>query len=249
METIAYQLTTCSGLIVSPRSALAFYRDLDEFSLEKVEDSEYLAKSRLKVIYPFYQYGIYTAYNPEGAAYYLPGSSVKGALCRGTSVEGGLMSDDILIPGSYIVLRNIYKVQYLEENTQACFAPFFDNVGVEMVRADSPLQGQLILPDRNSANALITAANKSAKIKIGQMLEYLSELAKREYKEEMTKKLHTIIENLSPYLENDHIILLGGYKGLLHSMEIKDPSAVTNSGVFIDPEKDLPYGLAEIEFI
>ena len=50
METIAYQLTTCSGLIVSPRSALAFYRDLDEFSLEKVEDSEYLAKSRLKVI-------------------------------------------------------------------------------------------------------------------------------------------------------------------------------------------------------
>ena len=91
METIAYQLTTCSGLIVSPRSALAFYRDLDEFSLEKVEDSEYLAKSRLKVIYPFYQYGIYTAYNPEGAAYYLPGSSVKGALCRGTSVEGGLM--------------------------------------------------------------------------------------------------------------------------------------------------------------
>ena len=79
------------------------------------------------------------------------------------------------------------------------------------------------------------------------MLEYLSELAKREYKEELTKKLHTIIENLSPYLENDHIILLGGYKGLLHSMEIKDPSAVTNSGVFIDPEKDLPYGLAEIE--
>ena len=70
-----------------------------------------------------------------------------------------------------------------------------------MVRADSPLQGQLILPDRDSANALITAANKSAKIKIGQMLEYLSELAKREYKEELTKKLHTIIENLSPYLE------------------------------------------------
>lgn len=57
METIAYQLTTCSGLIVSPRSALAFYRDLDEFSLEKVEDSEYLAKSRLKVIYPFTSMG------------------------------------------------------------------------------------------------------------------------------------------------------------------------------------------------
>lgn len=247
METISYHLTPCSGLIVSPRSALAFYKDLDEFSLEKVEDSEYLAKNRLKVIYPFYQYGIYTAYNPDAAEYYLPGSSIKGALCRGTSVEGGLMSDDVRIPGNYIVLRNLYKVQYLEEVAEACFAPFFDNVGVEMVRAGSTLQGQMILPDFDSANALITAANKSTKIKIGQMLEYLNELAKRKYKEELTKKLHTIIENLSPYLENEHVILVGGYKGLLHSMEVKDPSMVTNGGVFIDPEKDLPYGLAEID--
>ena len=54
MEWISYRIKTLSSLIVSPRSALAFYNELEEFHLES--DPEYLS-GEIKVIYPFYQYG------------------------------------------------------------------------------------------------------------------------------------------------------------------------------------------------
>ena len=67
----------------SPRSGQALYKEIDEFCLSpyvKIPDTKDDEKHEVKVVYPFYQYGEYEKYDPEHANYYLPGSSVKGAL-------------------------------------------------------------------------------------------------------------------------------------------------------------------------
>lgn len=252
METISYQLTTRSSLIVSPRSDLAFYADLEQFSSDKIEaDSDYLKKERLKVIYPFYQYGSYETYNPNDAVYYLPGSSIKGALNPETAVARNVMVDDILISNNHMVLRNIYKVQYLDDTEKASFDVFFDHVGVEMVKVDVTLEGEFRVSDCRLMEKILEDANKSARIRMGQMKEYLSWLVDREYnKDKLRETLQEAIHNLSPLLEQKNIFLLGGYKGLLHAMLPTDLDQVIESmgsAVYLDKQTMLPYGLVTIE--
>lgn len=248
METISYQLTTKSSLIISPRDSLAFYKELKEFSPQQVkDDSNYLMVNKLKVIYPFYQYGMYTQYNPDSAEYYLPGSSVKGALCQGSAASTTLMVDDIEIPNEDIVLRNLYKVQYLNDDKNACFKPFFDHVGVEMVRAGASLEGEFNLDGTEQAKTLLTAANELTRIKMRQMKEYLCELEKGDYRQGLSEYFRQTVEKLSSLLDDGNIFLLGGYKGLLHSMEVRGALLDTAGAVFLDPETGLPHGLVTIE--
>ncbi len=250
MEKFAYKLTTLSSLVVSPRNNAAFYEALEGFSPREIKnDSKYLSKDKLKIIYPFYRYGEYIAYMPERAEYYLPGTSIKGALCQGSTVSGGFMVDDMLIPGNEIVLRNLYKAQYLEDTQKAYFGVFFENVGVEMIRANTELMSEFYIKEKDTAETLLRAANQSTKARIAQMLKYLREITKKGYKEELLCALHGVEEKLSPLVDINDIFLFGGYKGLQHSLDIKNASQEIEGAIFIDPETMLPHGLVRIEFI
>lgn len=256
MEKLAYKLKTLSSLIVSPRANVAFYGELDEFTLDKIKENSLddgkgnkitLAKDKLKVIYPFYQYGEYVAYAPDNAAYYLPGSSVKGALLQGDSVTGSFMADDVLISNEHIVLRNLYKAQYLKNEEQACFAVFFENVGVEMIKADVELKGEFYLSGKTAAKTLLEAANESTKVKIQQMLGYIGRLKTRGYSKEVLCNFNELSGRLSDLLKTNDTFLLGGYKGLLHTMKLESFPIENAGAVFFDPETMLPHGLVKIE--
>lgn len=258
MEKLAYKLKTLSSLIVSPRANVAFYRELDEFTLDKIKENSLddgkgnkitLLKDKLKIIYPFYQYGEYVAYAPDNAAYYLPGSSVKGALLQGDSVTGSFMADDVLISNEHIVLRNLYKAQYLkdEKKERACFGVFFENIGVEMIKAKVELKGEFYLSGKAAAKTLLEAANESTKVKIQQMLGYLGELKTRGYSKEVLCNFSELSGRLSDLLKTNDTFLLGGYKGLLHTMKVESSPLENSGAVFLDPETMLPHGLVKIE--
>ncbi|MEA4845904.1 MAG: hypothetical protein VB106_01595 [Clostridiaceae bacterium] len=247
MEKFTYKLVTLSSLIVSPRSNAAFYEELNDFTLQEIKNET--IKAKLKVIYPFYQYGEYDAYAPETAEYYLPGASIKGALSQGSAVLDGFMVDDVSIHNDSIVLRNLYKAQYLEDEQKACFNIFFENVGVEMIKAAVKLTGEFYINGREKAEALLKEASISTKVKINQMLGYLRELEKREYSEELLCELHKADDNLSSLLDANDIFLFGGYKGLLHSMKFEGSPQEIASAVFLDLQTMLPHGLVKIGLI
>lgn len=236
MQKISYTITTQSSLIVSPRANLAFYNSLD-------------SSSEFKVIYPFYQYGQYCEYKPLSAEYYLPGSSVKGAVFRHNSftTPGRLMVDDISIPNKYIVLRNLYKVQYLDKEQDACYDKFFPHVGVEMVKAYAELYGELYIDSLTAAQALLTDANKLTHSKMRKMCEYLCAIkGNTSYEQKLRNEIKKAVDNLSLLLKANDIFLLGGYKGLFHSIRPENLSQENSSAVFLDPETMLPHGLVKI---
>lgn len=248
MEKITYKLTVLSSLIASPRANAAWYRELGEFSEEDVKQENWQNKNQLKVIYPFYQYGEYRKYAPDSANYYLPGSSVKGMLRRGEGNRNKeLMADDVEIPNDKIVLRNLYKAQYLyqEDRSLAAIKPFFENVGVEMVQAGTQLWGDIYGISQASICSLFSAANVAAKAKLANMLEYLLNHTKEGRSEELVHQFQEIIDAMRPLQRNDNIFLLGGYKGLLHSLAYQS----TKSAVFLDTETKMPHGLVKIELV
>lgn len=249
METIYYELKTRSSLIVSPRASLAFYRELGQFDTPKGDPNFLKNQESLGVIYPFYQYGLYEAYHPDTAQYYLPGSSIKGALCQGTAGAGNLMADDIPVPKEFITLRSIYKAQYLDDASKhPTFGAFFDHVAVEMIKAGSPLKGSFNHDNSEAVRALLKSANRATRRKIGQMRAYLNTLIKKGVSNETLREvLNEAANGLTDLEKNKNVLLLGGYKGLLHSIEVKGFPLETAGAVYLDPETNLPHGLAEIE--
>ncbi len=251
MEKMTYKLTAISSLIASPRSNAAWYKDLDGFSLSQVNaKADYLEKSKLKVIYPFYQYGEYTEYAPESAEYYLPGTSVKGMLCQGTSTPVNLMVDDVQVHRGKIVLRNLFKAQYLKDEQKACFGVFFENVGVEMIKAGTELTGEIYIRDKELAKELFYYANQSTKVKLKQMKEYLHECIQKNYSQDLLGKFCGVIQKMNTLLEDEDLFLLGGYKGLLHSMNIKKidySEQKSRYAIYLDIETMMPHGLIRAE--
>ena len=259
MKKITYTMEFLSSAIVSPRAGQAFYYGIDTFCREPVlcpSDSDPKGEKAVKVVYPFYQYGMYEKYHPDHAEYYLPGSSVKGALLQKNEKKIHIMADDIPVNREQIVLKNLVKAQYVDQYNEACFKPFFDNVGVEMLKAGSRLSGDLYLEDNTVFEEILEGANSATAEKICQMCGYLEKLTKNEYKDTTFKdKLKKLLENLYPLAKRKDIILVGGYKGLLHSILLEadrlDKKQRENRergcGIFLDCEKKLPHGLVSMQ--
>lgn len=241
MKEIKYEMQTLSSLILSPRSGQALYKDVDEF--ETASEVSNNKGKEVNCIYPFYQYGEYKKYHPKDAEYYIPGSSVKGALLKDNN-RNILMADDIQVKNSDIVLRNLYKAQHIQEKATAEFSVFFENVGVEMIKAGANLQGSLYLKDDVEFSTILKSANEDTRRKMKQIQAYLQEVLKRQYSTEGFKDiLRKINTGLSCVLKCDNVILLGGYKGLLHSILLDAKQEEYSNGIYIDNEKNLPHGI------
>lgn len=272
MIEVKYKITIKSSLIISPRSDRAFYRDLDNSIEEKcIKDinNKCLNYDKLKIIYPFYRYGIYDSYSPEKAEYYIPGTSVKGALTnpvgKRTNKDIKLMVDDIKINNDMIVLRNLYKIQYINDpGKKTVLKSFFDNVGVEMVKGsqgNGTLTGKLYTDSMETVKDLLENANSVTKKKMERMVNYLKKI-KKDIKENNTSTektddgndIQTVINNLNNLTENksdkskikeEYLLFLGGYKGLINSICLNENKAI-DSAVFIDCATMLPHGLVSI---
>lgn len=252
MKKITYTMELLSSLIVSPRSGQAFYKGIDEFCMSPdawIPDNKSNEKHEVKVVYPFYQYGNYEKYDPEHTDYYLPGSSVKGALLHQKMSGNHLMADDVPVPNSRVVLRNLWKAQFLEEENKAKFAPFFDNVGIEMIKDKTEMEGDIYLEKNIEFSDILEQAAKDTKDKINQMCAYLQMLLMRKYRnEDLKENLHMIEQKLSSLSNERGVLLLGGYKGLLHSILLDYNYNMTEltGGLFIDPETLLPHGVVKV---
>ena len=261
MKKITYSMELLSSLIVSPRAVQALYYGIDIFRKEPLLDpSADTPKRTAKVVYPFYQYGEYKVYDPEHTEYYLPGSSVKGALLqkngeRIRQEKVHLMADDILIDRKRIVLRNLEKAQNVDQCDNACFNPFFDNVGVEMLKADSELCGELYLEDNTAFEKILEDANRATVGKIHQMCEYLGKFINTGYNEQFCSDVSIMLKELCSLEKSEDIILVGGYKGLLHSILLKNQNqrgqkrkenGQPGNGIFLDRDTGLPHGLVRM---
>lgn len=251
MKKISYTMELLSSLIISPRSAHALYKDVDDFfPSTNIKTTEKNLLQAISIIYPFYQYGAYEKYDPDNTEYYLPGSSIKGAFKQNNKKLNHFMADDIVVPYQCIVLRHLWKAQYLEdiEVSKAKFDTFFENVGIEMIKDETNLKGEVYLEDTIQFSEILNNANEDAKNKMNQMCEYLNNLQKKGYTNEVLKKnLHDIVDKLSSLKEEDNVILIGGYKGLLHSIVLGDIAEIKGA-LFIDSTTMLPHGLVRINF-
>lgn len=246
MEKITYKMTLLSSLIVSPRGSCALYTDMDDFVVRPVIDDGDRSQKEVKVVYPFYQYGEYRKYDPVHAVYYLPGSSVKGAF-QNPQKRVHFMSDDVIVPNKQVVLRNLYKVQKLEETKKATYEAFFPNVGIEMLRDGTELLGTLYMDNKKQFESLLLDANQQTRRKIKQMREYIQRLLSQKYPDSVLLILNHTEQDLAVQENKKDLILLGGYKGLLHSMVLDKNASGETGGLFIDDHTKRFHGLVRVD--
>lgn len=237
----SYHLNVLSAVILSPREQEAFYTDST-------------GEKNFNIIYPFYQYGTYEKYDTENAQYYIPGSSVKGAIG-----EAQIMVDDIPVPGQSIDLRHLYKVQNIPEhgreaegNGKIKVEKFFPKIGVEMLRAGTQLDGELFCCQ--DINGILGRAHMETIKKLESWSDRFpaeqplcSSIQKLEDKEE-EKEFERVKQNINSIINgkgNSYLILLGGYKGKLLSHVFE--KEVEKCGVYVDKKTFLPHGLVEIK--
>ena len=152
---VKLKITTISSLILSPRMEKALYKGVDYKNInENIKNSNI---DNINIIYPFYSYEERNLL-PENEflyaqEYYIPASSLKGALLSGTkneddnSFRSSILFQDIKISNENIELKNLYKFQYLYQNDKKKnkdnkqktiyktpkYSSFFPSIAIEMV--------------------------------------------------------------------------------------------------------------------
>ncbi|MBU5442520.1 hypothetical protein [Paenibacillus sp. MSJ-34] len=248
LRKFKYRLKTCSTLALSPRDHHGFYQSAGDFAIEDMVADSDLDKSRVNIIYPFYQYGTYSRYEPQRTTYYIPGSSIKGALAVQRSETGlpRLQVDDIRIESEDLRLYHLYKVQNQES---AKIDVFFPNVAVEMLNADSLYSGELFCdrePDRYFREAQQTTRSKLHQLiqKIDNIYDQIIDEKSRSILSALRQNTHDLLDGLGGVNNSAFTLLLGGYKGLVLSVELNNTDY--HSAIYLDMKKKLPHGLVQV---
>ena len=295
----SYTLTTKSYLALSPRASMAFYREI-HFDKNITFGEE---KRLYNTIYPFYQYGDYSMYDPGSADYYIPGSAIKGALCSGeNSIKDEslkLMVDDIILTDrenendseTKTEVISLSKTQYFhdllstpkykqDKSKIPKIADFFaETVGIEVIKKDIILKGSFLYDGDDIEEFLkrvyerTSIKRKNYILQMDNLLKKLKEISTAKPKpvtnfanihvaENLSdlKKINEGIKNTMCHLKTiknafeginmDKCIFLGGYKGLLRSLEttatdkIAAEKLMDQSAIFVDTE-ELPLGIVE----
>lgn len=247
MNKYKYTLNTLSKVILSPRDHNGFYESAGDFR-----------KENINIIYPFYQYGAYDKYDPERASYYIPGSSIKGAILSNlpNQQQGKIIVDDVHIKNyKDIEISKLKKIQYISEDTakSANIKEFFPNVGVEMLNKKVELNGEIF--SKNEIGDYFSLANQRTISILEQYKNKTDNITFDNENSEGALLYKELKENISGLLEkikkHDSIkctIILGGYKGLLLSKVFKTEvlNKDFNSAVYVDDDAKLPYGLVTL---
>lgn len=254
-----YRIKTYSTLILSPRDHHGFYLAAGDFTREDVVDAESLSglkevSDKVNIIYPFYQYGTYSKYEPKRAQYYIPGSSIKGAL--GTKKIDNdvlkLMVDDIRLKNEHIHLSHLIKVQYRSpnKNGSAYIDTFFPNVAVEMLKAGVSYIGELYInQEREELVNYLQRAEQITFTKLSQLISKIQQLYDQMNSEEDRSILAKLQQNIQHAMNNqgDHedgfMLLIGGYKGNILAAEWNQD---VESAIYLDMDKKLPHGLVQV---
>lgn len=248
-----YELTVLSNVILSPREKEGIFLDDDQ--------KKKCTLDNINIIYPFYQYGMYDEYDKENAKYYIPGSSLKGSVFKGKSK---ILVDDIAIPHARIKLKKLNKVQHIpkkgqeesdEKQKQMILDTYFPNIGIEILEGNGkPFEAAFYSEEDIKERLLEVHEDSRRKIeKLIQKIEdsivlnsFHKEKSERSQKCEM--KLKEVQNNLKEILKNrketEYLFFLGGYKGLLLTRTFEEMPE--KSAIYIDKDKNLPYGLCKI---
>lgn len=254
-EKYTYRLKTLSKLVLSPRDQHGYYLDAEDFKKEDIA-LNHDDQKKVKIIYPFYQYGDYSYYCPESTQYYIPGSSLKGTILSNFSdqLTFKLMVDDIRIESKDLQLTHLSKLQNLSNETgrKIKLDVFFPNIAVEMLKAESEYSGELFSDEK--IEKYLHEAQCGTKTKLEQLknrlnlidysrLDEVTEIHVSTFRRNIESVLHVINEK-----SNDSFILvLGGYKGLALSGIFNETDF--DSAIYIDQSVYLPHGLVEISKI
>ena len=245
-----FTLNPLSTIILSPREQSCFLCNNKEMKKINGQDGRFSYTDSIKFVYPFYQYGMYEEYEPSNAQYYIPGSSIKGAV--GSSL---ISFDDIRVDGQNISLRNLYKLQNIRTDSaeeKPKLGIFFPKVAIETLDSGTELNGELFTGE--NPVAVLQDAQQRSTDKLKQLLKQINAILlkyegeSREIKEKdilclMKSKLETLLREISSTDQRRYLIILGGYKGLNLSGVFPHEAA---GAIYIDTENKLPHGLAWI---
>lgn len=147
------KITTISRVFTSPRANEALYKGIDFPQKSSPHSLKISGETEYSVIYPFYRqqdpnFGL----NTDRMRYYIPASSIKGALAiQKEEDRRKIFCSDIFLEEKDICLGNVYKFQYImkeedsppdqDESTVVTktfqkspqYEVFFPNVGMEMI--------------------------------------------------------------------------------------------------------------------
>lgn len=266
MKRYQYRLQTLSCLALSPRDHQGYYRAAQEFRLEELNLSPHgdkfeTAADKINIIYPFYQYGAYPGYDPDHTDYYIPGSSIKGAILANESKSVGertksrLMVDDISLRAEHLHLHRLYKVQNMAPESESAIEldEFFPNVAVEMLARDSEYVGEMF-GDGEHIRGCLSRAQAATERKLTGYVELLKspKTKDRKINENTYLKINNMVENIDKLLDEmkkgkSFTLLLGGFKGLALSREISNIDNA-KSAIYVDHVEGsyLPHGLVRI---
>ena len=279
-----YSLTTLSRVIISPRGSTAFYKDIDF----KKED---IGNKNNNIIYPFYRYGEYDEYTPQKARYYIPASSIKGALLSNESKtleKSQIFLEDIPVTYHNIELGTLIHASHIEflfpkdatnnanqndvnsnaqndkvdEGKQPCFEEFFGKVvGLEMLQKGITLTGQY------TSSALPLSIDNMHRFTMKKLVNYITQIdaiyRKAQELSYSDKGKNIFLETLGflrnnvediykggkRYSTGEGLMFLGGYKGLLRSLNTsKSEELEDRSAIFVDSQGEdaLPFGIVKI---
>ena len=261
---------TISPVILSPRMEKALYKGVD-FKEIIMKDTKIEKVENINIIYPFYSYDDRDLLSESNFSYsneyYIPASSLKGALLGSkkdeeeNSFRSKLLFHDVKIRD--IKLKNLYKFQYLyekkynnETNKIPKYTVFFPGVAIEMLESKKEFESEILMKSSEIEKIFYDKLKENfgiTKIKLKNYIDEIDKIKKQEKnQEEYMKKLNKIKCNIQKQLDsNKNMIFLGGYKGILGSLSQSDLSQqnkeprITN-GFYIDEETLLPYGLVEV---
>lgn len=254
-----YQLKTISKLVLSPREHQGYYLAAGDFEAKQVKlaykATETSDVESIKIIYPFYQYGAYNGYRPQDTQYYIPGSSIKGAICadlqKPTTFK--LMVDDIAITSSdSLKLNHLYKLQHASDSNekQGKLELFFPNVAVEMLEAETECAGELFYDQAElkqylaNAQAQTIAKLEGLALQIDAILKLLLSEKTRAALEQVLFNVKNRIEIAKASEGKVFLLLLGGFKGLVLSGV--SGQGIDKSAIYVDHDTFLPHGLVQL---
>ena len=264
MNKYNLKLKSISKIVVSPRSLKTLYKDVDFEEKDMIKPYLNILeedKKKITVIYPFYNYNNKIEKMIKNPEYYLPGSSVKGAIFFG---EKDIRCDDIKLKKEDIVLDLLHKIiDYDEEKCQKNeknlkipkYKVFFENLGVEMINFDREFETTIVSLKEKDISKMLKEVNKKTidklkkfNIKISKVLNCLKNSEEKAAIDELKKISNKIGEKIKEFDNNEKnkiIAFIGGFKGKVGTIyQMKED---TGTGLYFDNETHLPYGLVEIK--